>query len=93
MDAGPFSEICGGRIANFCRINLAQCGMTVFGSQQECESAMAGVVDGLDKGVNDDVVPGANTKLCRFYHLEKAFESATLHCPHTKAPVSPVCVK
>jgi hypothetical protein len=92
MDAGPFSEICGGRNANFCRIDIAQCGATAFGTQADCEAAFANVPDGLDKGVNDSGVPAINTKACRFYHVEKTTEAVMTHCPHTKAPVSPVCV-
>lgn len=92
MDAGPFSEICGGRIANFCKLDAVQCGTMAFGSEQACESAMAGVKPGLDQGVNDAPVPAVNTAVCRFYHLLKTVESAQTHCPHTRAPMSPVCV-
>ena len=94
MEAGPFSEICGGRVANFCRYDISVCGMTAFGSQQACESAFGSVADGLDKGVNDNGVPSLNTKACYFYHLQKATEpnGTALHCRHTKVP-SPVCTQ
>lgn len=91
MDAGPFSDACGGRVTNFCNIDVALCGTIAFASEAACETAMSGVTDGLDKGVNDPITM-VNTKLCRFYHVEKTTESATVHCPHTKAPVSPICV-
>jgi len=91
MDSGPFSEICGGGVANYCRLNLAICSaFPAFGSQQDCETALTPIANGFDKGVNDDGVPSLNTKVCRFYHIEKATDVAATHCPHTKSP-SPVC--
>lgn len=95
MDAGPFSPRCGGMIANFCKVELALCPGMPFPSEAACNSALPMVMkDGFDvSNVNDPMTPSRNSKLCRFYHIEKATEDPVTHCPHANSPTSPVCTQ
>ncbi len=94
MDAGPFSEMCGGTVANFCRVEQALCPGSPFATEAACAAALPMVMkDAFDTmGINDLGVPDQSSKLCRFYHVEKALEDPGLHCPHTNSPVSPICL-
>lgn len=94
VESGPFSDLCGGTVANFCALEEALCPGNPFANRDACAGAFTTVPDGpTTMGINDPEVATANTKLCRGYHLEKSTEDATTHCPHTSAPNSPVCTK
>lgn len=94
IDAGPFSDMCGGIVQNFCRLDLALCTNGPFATEAACTMGFPMIPkDQTDvMGINDPTITTQNSKLCRLYHVEKATEDPTLHCPHTNAPVSPICV-
>jgi hypothetical protein len=94
LDAGPFSDMCGGVVQNFCHLETALCPGNPYANEGTCLTAFPMIAkDNSDvMTVNDPAVPTQNSKLCRFYHIEKATEDPVLHCPHTNAPVSPICV-
>lgn len=94
IDAGPFSDMCGGIVQNFCKLETAICAGNPYATEAACLSAFPMIAkDNTDvMGINDPTITTQNSKLCRLYHIEKATEDPTLHCPHTSAPVSPICV-
>jgi hypothetical protein len=78
--------------AGWCEANLAQCSGAnpqIYPDQATCVADCTGfpVADGGD---NVNANTSGNTLNCRLYHLEAAYTTPMLHCPHT-APDSGTC--
>jgi hypothetical protein len=93
--AGPYGAgVCGSENENFCTLYNAQCGAADYGVNCPSQGSFGGLTNGTQDGGFISVLAG-NTKDCREYHLEAAYQGNVGpdagHCLHADKAGGGVC--